>query len=43
MGGIDFLKEILKKMSALNNLKEKGTSLTLGEDELFGEKVRSYP
>ena len=30
-------------MSALNNLKEKGTSLTLGEDELFAEKVRSCP
>ena len=30
-------------MSALNNLRKKGISLTLGEDEPFTEKVRSYP
>ena len=30
-------------MSALNNLRKKGTSLTLGEDELLAERVRSYP
>ena len=30
-------------MSALNNLRKKGTFLTLGEDELLAEMVRSYP
>ena len=30
-------------MSALNNLREKGTSLTMGENELLAERVRSYP
>ena len=30
-------------MRALNNLRKKRTSLTLGEDELLAEKVRSYP
>ena len=30
-------------MSALTNLRKKGTSLTLGEDELLAERVRSYP
>ena len=30
-------------MSALNNLRKKGTILTLGEDELLAEMVRSYP
>ena len=30
-------------MSALNSLRKKRTSLTLGEDELFAERVRSYP
>ena len=30
-------------MSALNNLRKKGTSLTLGEDELLAETVGSYP
>ena len=30
-------------MSALNNLRKKGTSLTLGEDELLAKRVRSYP
>ena len=30
-------------MNALNNLKKKRTSLTLGEDELIAERVRSYP
>ena len=34
---------MLKKMNALNNLKKKRTSLTLGEDELIAERVRSYP
>ena len=29
-------------MRALNNLRKKGTSLTLGEDERLAEKVRSY-
>ena len=29
-------------MSALNSLRKKGTSLTLGEDELPAERVRSY-
>ena len=36
------MREILKKMSALNNLKKKGTSLPLAEDELLAKKVRSY-
>ena len=30
-------------MSALNNLREKGTSLTMGENELLAERVRRYP
>ena len=30
-------------MSALNNLRKKGTPLTLGENELVAEIVRSYP
>ena len=30
-------------MSALNNLRKKGTSLTLGEDELLAKRVSSYP
>ena len=30
-------------MSALNDLRKKGTSLPLGEDELLAESVRSYP
>ena len=29
-------------MSALNNLRKKGISLTLGEDELLAETVGSY-
>ena len=29
-------------MSALNNLRKKGTILTLGENELLVEMVRSY-
>ena len=32
-----------KKMSALDNLSKKGTSITLGEDELLPERMRSYP
>ena len=34
---------ILKKMNVLNNLRRKGTPLTLGEDEFPAERVRSYP
>ena len=30
-------------MSALNKLKKKETSITLGEDELFAKRARSYP
>ena len=30
-------------MNALNNLRKKDTSLTLGEDEILAEKVGSYP
>ena len=30
-------------MGGLNNLIKKGMSLTLGEDELLAERVRSYP
>ena len=30
-------------MSALNNFRKKGTSLTLGQDELLPERVESYP
>ena len=30
-------------MSALNNLRKNGTSLTLGDDELLVERVGSYP
>ena len=30
-------------MSALINLRKKGTILTLGEGELLAEMVRSYP
>ena len=30
-------------MSALNNLRKKGTFLTLGEDEFLAEMVRRYP
>ena len=30
-------------MSALNNLRKKGTILTLRENELLVEMVRSYP
>ena len=30
-------------MSALNNLRKKGTILTLGENELLAEMVRNYP
>ena len=30
-------------MGALNNLRKKGTSLTLEEHELLAERVRSYP
>ena len=37
------MKEIFKKFSALNNLRKKGTSLTLGNDQLLAEKVRIYP
>ena len=29
-------------MSVLNNLRKKGISLTLGEDELLAETVGSY-
>ena len=29
-------------MSAWNNLRKKGTSLTLAEDQLLAEKVGSY-
>ena len=32
----------MKKMFALNNLRKKGTSLPLRDDELFAERVRSY-
>ena len=42
-GFTNFIKEILKKMSVLNNLRKKGTSLTLGEGEIYAEIVRSYP
>ena len=42
-GFTDFVKEILKKMIALYNLRKKRTILTLGEDELLAEMVRSYP
>ena len=38
-----FLKEILKKISALNSLRKKGTSLTPGENEVPAERVGSYP
>ena len=37
------MKKIFKNMFALNNLRKNATSLTLGEDELFAERVRSYP
>ena len=30
-------------LKGLNNLRKKGTSLTLGENELLAERVRSYP
>ena len=30
-------------MNALNNLRKKRTSLTVREDELFAERVGSYP
>ena len=30
-------------MSAVNNLRKKGTSLTLGADKLIAERVGSYP
>ena len=30
-------------MSAVNSLRKKGISLTLEEDELIAERVRSYP
>ena len=30
-------------MSALNNFRKKGTSLTVGENELVAETVGSYP
>ena len=30
-------------MNVLNNLRRKGTPLTLGEDEFPAERVRSYP
>ena len=30
-------------MSALNNLRKKGTPLTLGENKLLAEMVISYP
>ena len=30
-------------MSTLDNLSKKGTSITLGEDELLPERMRSYP
>ena len=30
-------------MSALNNLRKKGTSLTLGKNEHLAERVESYP
>ena len=30
-------------MTALNNLRKKRNFLTLGEDELLAEMVRSYP
>ena len=39
----DFVQEMLKEMSALNNLRKKETFLTLGEDELLAEMVRNYP
>ena len=42
-GFTNFIKEILKKMSVLNNLKKKGTILTLGEGEIYAEMLRSYP
>ena len=29
-------------MSALNNLRKKGTSLTQGEDELLAERMRGF-
>ena len=33
----------IKKMSALNNLRKKGTSLTLGETKAFNESSVSGP
>ena len=36
-------KQILKKMSVLNNLRRKENSLTLREDEFFAERVGCYP
>ena len=33
----------IKKWSALNNLRKKGTSLILREDELLAERVGNYP
>ena len=36
-------RRYLKKMSGLDNLSKKGTSITLGEDELLPERMRSYP
>ena len=29
-------------MSALNNLRKKGTSLTQGEDEFLAERMRGF-
>ena len=34
-GFTDVVKETLKKISALNSLRKKGTTLTVGEDELL--------
>ena len=42
-GFTDFVKEIFKRMSAVYNLRKKGTVLILGENELLAEMVRSYP
>ena len=40
---IRLCKGDIKKINALNNLRKKGTSLTLKEDELLAEEASSYP
>ena len=37
---MDFVKEVFKKMSALNYLRKRGASPTLEEDELLAERVK---